>query len=156
MYHWNTLTWTHHILTYWACRGGWTFQYLYYNRMTKIKKKCASIALIISAYLGQQMWHVKLMVFNKHKSQLPCPLRRQYVFENYTNMTKDRNISQFTILSISSNKDNTFIIIKTHLMMEYWKITVVIFPSRQSIFPSELFKLPWQSPQKVNTGKYSP
>ena len=42
------------------------------------------------------------------------------------------------------------------LTMEYWKINVATFPSRQSIFPSELLKLTWQSPQKVNTGKYCP
>ena len=29
-----------------------------------------------------------------------------------------------------------------------------IFPSRKSIFPSELLNLPWQSPQKVNTDPY--
>ena len=46
--------------------------------------------------------------------------------------------------------------ILNHLTTEYWKITVPIFPSRQSIFPSELLKLPWQSNQKVNTGKYWP
>ena len=45
--------------------------------------------------------------------------------------------------------------ILNHLTMEYWKITGAIFPSRQSIFPSELLKLPWQSPLLVNTRKYS-
>ena len=33
--------------------------------------------------------------------------------------------------------------ILNHLTMEYWKITVAIFPSRPSKFPSELLKLPW-------------
>ena len=38
--------------------------------------------------------------------------------------------------------------------MEYWKITVAIFPFRQSLFPIELLKLPWRSPQIANTRKY--
>ena len=38
--------------------------------------------------------------------------------------------------------------------MEYWKITVAIFPSRQNVFPSELLKLLHQSPQIGNTRKY--
>ena len=45
--------------------------------------------------------------------------------------------------------------ILNHLTMEYWKLTVAIFPSRQSVFPSELLKLPWQSPLLANTRKYS-
>ena len=45
--------------------------------------------------------------------------------------------------------------ILNHLTMEYRKITVAIFPSRQSIFPSELLKMPWQSPLLANTRKYS-
>ena len=44
--------------------------------------------------------------------------------------------------------------ILNHLTMEYWKITVTMFPSRQSLFPSELIKLPWQSPLLANTRKY--
>ena len=44
-------------------------------------------------------------------------------------------------------------VIFNHLTMEYWKITVAIFPSRQSVFPSELLKLPWQSPLLANTRK---
>jgi len=47
------------------------------------------------------------------------------------------------------------IYILTYLTMEYWKIAVAIFPSRQSVFHSELLKLPWQSPQIGNTRKYS-
>ena len=38
--------------------------------------------------------------------------------------------------------------------MEYWKITVAIFHSRQSVFPSEFLKLQWQSPLKANTREY--
>ena len=30
--------------------------------------------------------------------------------------------------------------------MGYWKIAVAIFPSRQSVFPSEVLKLPHLSP----------
>ena len=33
-------------------------------------------------------------------------------------------------------------------------MTVAIFPSRLSVFPSELLKLPWQSPLLANTRKY--
>ena len=33
--------------------------------------------------------------------------------------------------------------------MEYQKIAVAIFPSRQNVFPSELLKLPQQSPTAV-------
>ena len=43
-----------------------------------------------------------------------------------------------------------------HLTMEYWKITVAIFPSRQSIFPSELLKLPYWPAHEVNTDPYWP
>ena len=46
--------------------------------------------------------------------------------------------------------------ILNHLTMEYWKITVAIFPSRQRVFSSELLKLPWQSPLLSNTRKYCP
>ena len=38
--------------------------------------------------------------------------------------------------------------------MKYGKITVAIFPSRQSVFPSERLKLSWQSPLLANTRKY--
>ena len=34
--------------------------------------------------------------------------------------------------------------------MEYWKTVVAIFPSRQSVFPSEFLKLPHLSPQTSN------
>ena len=44
--------------------------------------------------------------------------------------------------------------ILNHLTIEYWKITVAIFPSRRRVFPSELLKLSWQSPLLANTRKY--
>ena len=47
------------------------------------------------------------------------------------------------------------ILILNHLTMENWKIIVAIFPSRSRIFPSELLKLPWQSPLLAKTRKYS-
>ena len=39
--------------------------------------------------------------------------------------------------------------------MECWKINVAIFPSRQIVFPSELLKLPLQSPQIANRRSYA-
>ena len=50
--------------------------------------------------------------------------------------------------------EKTLLVILSYLSMEYWKITVAIFPSRQSVFPSEFLKLPWPSPLLVNTRKY--
>ena len=52
-------------------------------------------------------------------------------------------------------RDFLILCILNYLTMEYWKIAVAILPSRQSVFPSELLKLSWQSPQIGNTRKYS-
>ena len=41
-----------------------------------------------------------------------------------------------------------------NMTIEYWKLAVAIFPSRQCVFPSELLNLPHQSPQISNTRKY--
>ena len=37
--------------------------------------------------------------------------------------------------------------ILNYLTMEDWKIAVALFPSKQSVFPSELLKLPHKSPR---------
>ena len=59
-----------------------------------------------------------------------------------------------TIFHGMSLLSSTYCYILNYLTMGYWKITVAIFPSRQSVFPSELLKLPWQSPRIGNTRNF--
>ena len=65
----------------------------------------------------------------------------------------------YSILCTSGSKNfklyiSCILYILNYLKMEYWKIAVAIFPSRKSVFLSELLKLPRQSPQIGNTRKY--
>ena len=45
--------------------------------------------------------------------------------------------------------------IRNYLSMEYLETTVVLYPSRQNLFPSDFLKLPHQSPLLGNTEKYT-